>query len=169
MISFQTKGLTFWTVERVRPPPKEEPYVPESVLDDEISEEQSEDKYVSYPMKDFENEAYHSDESVEEHVNIVHEEIEFQDEMSHVQDQSNESIPFEKERPTLRRTKSNRDAVFDKVIRISQTENTVTDYMVENGTDPKDDTAEADEHTVELRNKRIRVKSKDKYKYLKEV
>jgi hypothetical protein len=163
--------LTFWTVERVRPPPKKEPYIPESMLDDEISDEQSEDKYVSYPMKDFENEAYHSDESVEEQVTTTPENIKFEDENVKFQDedvkfqdernpdQMTESAPVERERPVLRRTMSNRDAVFDKVIRNSRIENSVTDYMVEPA---KDDTGEI-EHTVELRNKRIRVKSKDKF------
>ncbi|XP_061184174.1 sodium/mannose cotransporter SLC5A10-like [Saccostrea echinata] len=156
------KGLTYWTVEPVRPPPKET-FIPETVLnDEEVSIQESDDKYVTYPMKDIVNEAYHSDESVEEQVNTSHYEDKLKDEINQVQVQTTNSTSVERERPALRRTKSNRDAVFDKVIRQSQTEETVTEYRVENGPETtdtgKEETGEPGEKTVELRNKRIRVK-----------
>ncbi|XP_062603664.1 sodium/mannose cotransporter SLC5A10-like [Saccostrea cucullata] len=157
------KGLTYWTVEHVRPPPKENAFIPETVLnDEEISVQESDDKYVTYSMKDIVNEAYQSDESVEEQVNISQDEDKFKEELNQVQVQETIFTSVERERPALRRTKSNRDAVFDKVVRQSQTEETVTEYRVENAPETtdtgKEETRELGERTVELRNKRIRVK-----------
>nr|XP_022320872.1 sodium/glucose cotransporter 5-like [Crassostrea virginica] len=154
------KGLTFWTVERVRPPPKRRLGVPDTEADVEMSDEDEVDKYVTYPMTEIVNAAYHSEETeenVNEKVTSFIGESSQSNESNDVPDRDTESAHTDRDRPALRRTKSNRDALFDKVVRQSQSEETVTEYKVTSG-DTTDGPGDTEGTMVELRNKRIRVK-----------
>lgn len=117
-------------------------------------------------MREIVNEAYHSDENVDDQKVTSVDDIKQNGEPNRIQEKTAETNHIESERPLLRRTKSNRDAVFDKVVRQSKTEETVTDYRL-SGSEGNENADDSDGVTVELRNKRIRVKSKDSVLYLK--
>lgn len=151
--------MTFWTVERVRPPPKNEPDIAETLQ--RPATVTSPDDYVTYPMREIVNDAYHSDENVDDQKLTSVDDIKLNGEPNRIQEKTIETNHIESERPLLRRTKSNRDAVFDKVVRQSQTEENVTDYRLTSGSESNENADDNDGVTVELRNKRIRVKSKD--------
>lgn len=157
--------MTFWTVERVRPPPKNEPDIPKTLQ--RPARVTPPDDYVTYPMREIVNEAYHSDENVDDQKVTSVDDIKQNGEPNRIQEKTAETNHIESERPLLRRTKSNRDAVFDKVVRQSKTEETVTDYRLTSGSEGNENADDNDGVTVELRNKRIRVKSKDSVLYLK--
>lgn len=118
-------------------------------------------------MREIVNEAYHSDDNVDDQKVTSVDDIKQNCEPNHIQEKTVETNHIESERPLLRRTKSNRDAVFDKVVRQSRTEETVTDYRLTSGSEGNENADDNDGVTVELRNKRIRVKSKDSVLYLK--
>lgn len=63
--------------------------------------------------------------------------------------------------------KFNWDVVFDKVVRQSQIEEIVIDYRLMSGSEGNENVDDSDGVIVELRNKRICVKSKDSVLYLK--
>lgn len=157
--------MTFWTVERVRPPPKNEPDIPETLQ--RPARVTPPDDYVTYPMREIVNEAYHSDENVDDQKVTSVDDIKQNGEPNRIQEKTTETNHIESERPLLRRTKSNRDAVFDKVVRQSKTEENVTDYRLTSGSEGNENADDSDGVTVELRNKRIRVKSKNSVLYLK--
>lgn len=157
--------MTFWTVERVRPPPKNEPDIPEKLQ--RPATVTPPDDYVTYPMREIVNEAYHSDENADDQKVTSVDDVKLNGEPNRIQEKTAETNHIESERPLLRRTKSNRDAVFDKVVRQSQTEENVTDYRLTSGSEGNENADDNDGVTVELRNKRIRVKSKDCVSYLK--
>lgn len=136
--------------------------MPDTEVDVEMSDEDEVDKYVTYPMTEIVNAAYHSEETeenVNEKVTSFIGESSQSNESNDVPDRDTESAHMDRDRPALRRTKSNRDALFDKVVRQSQSEETVTEYRVTGG-DTTDGPGDTEGTMVELRNKRIRVKSK---------